>query len=59
MEKPAEGEMIILHYYERPPYYMTGPLGTLLNSDLVLLRKNGYSYGPFINTKITLAPDRK
>lgn len=143
MKKPAEGEMITLHYHERPPYYMTGPLGvygicvdpvklafsrakipfrwektpakrqldivksnqskdcligwfknperekfakyshfiyqdkptialaradndkiisngpldrTLLNSDLVLLRKNGYSYGPFIDTKITLTP---
>jgi polar amino acid transport system substrate-binding protein len=143
MEKPADGEMITLHYHERPPYYMTGPLGvyglcvdpvklafnrakipfrwektpakrqldivksnrskdcligwfknperekfakyshfvyqdkptialaradndkiisnrpldeTLVNSDLVLLRKNGYSYGPFIDTKITLIP---
>ena len=140
MKKPAEGEMITLHYHERPPYYMTGPLGvygicvdpvkqafsrakipfrwektpakrqldivksnqskdcligwfknperekfakyshfiyqdkptialaradndkiisnrpldeTLVNSDLVLLRKNGYSYGSFIDTKIT------
>ncbi len=26
---------------------------TLLNSNLVLLRKNGYSYGEFIDTKIT------
>lgn len=26
MEKPADG-VITIHYHERPPYYMTGPLG--------------------------------
>ena len=146
MEKPADGEMITLHYNERPPYYMTGSLGvyglcvdpvklafnrakipfrwektpakrqldivksnrskdcligwfknserekfakyshfiyqdkptialarmdndniisngtldgTLLNSDLVFLRKNGYSYGPLIDTKITRLTPRQ